>query len=104
MPYRVLRTIKLGRGLARSPGDIFSKADIDEIPEKIRATRVQGLLDRKKIMWEDDPAQTVEDTKVIVREVLAEEAEKPTATKTVEGTKAVEVNKKKPGRPPKKEK
>ncbi len=88
--YRVLRTIKLSGSLARSPGDIFSQADIDEIPEKIRAGRVQGLIDRGKIIWEENPAQKLEDTKSIVRAVLEEEK--------------VTVEKKKPGRPPKEKK
>ena len=100
MPYRVLRTIKLTGSLARSPGDIFSQADIDEIPEKIRPGRVQGLLDRGKIIWEDDPEQDREETKSIVREVLAEEKAKNPVTVSVEKTE----EKKKPGRPPKKEK
>ena len=104
MPYRVVRTIKLGRGLARSPGDIFSQADIDEIPAKIRPGRVQGLLDRGKIIWEEDTEGDVKKTREIVREVLAEEAaannEKPVVTKTVEGIQGAE-EKKKPGRPKK---
>jgi len=75
--YRVLRTIKLTGGLARSPGDELTKADIDEIPEKIRAKRIQGLLERNKIIWEDDPAQTLKDAKVLVKAAKELEEDKP---------------------------
>ena len=92
MPYRVLRTIKLSGTLARSPGDIFTQDDIDEIPEKIRARRVQGLLDKGRIIWEDDPVQKLKDAKTLVK--AAKEIEKEEKDK----------NKKKPGRPPKENK
>ncbi len=64
--YRVLRTIRLEKNLARSPGDELTQDDIDEIPVKIRARRVQGLLDRGKIIWEDDPKQKLKDAKKLI--------------------------------------
>ena len=76
MPYRVLRTIKLTGTLARSPGDIFSQADIDEIPYKIRARRVQDLLNRGRIIWEDDPKQKLKEAKKLVKEDKDKKKEK----------------------------
>ena len=92
MPYRVLRTIKLTGTLARSPGDELTQADIDDIPDKIRARRVQDLLNRGRIIWEDDPKQKLKDAKKLVKEdkeKKKESKEKKEAKK--EETKKVEV-------------
>lgn len=98
--YRVLRTIKLDRGLARSPGDEFTQADINDIPEKIRARRVQGLLDRGKIIWEQDPKEKLAEAKKIVE--AAETSEEKVQVAVADNVEVkVEKTPKKRGRPPK---